>query len=45
MPVPLDIVEIMFGKQEASKLTCIDNTIERRTNGMANDIREQIIET
>lgn len=47
MPAALDMVEIMLGKQEANKLKSIplsDNTIERRINDMAGDIREQLVE-
>lgn len=47
LPAALDMVEIMIGKQEANKLKSIplsDNTIERRINDMAVDIREQLVE-
>ncbi|XP_023210685.1 zinc finger BED domain-containing protein 5-like [Centruroides sculpturatus] len=47
LPAALDMVEIMLGRQEASKLKSIplsDNTIERRINDMASDIREQVVE-
>jgi hypothetical protein len=43
----MDIVEVMLGTQEANKLKTIplsDNTIQRRINHMADDIREQLVE-
>ncbi|KAB0790827.1 hypothetical protein PPYR_15129, partial [Photinus pyralis] len=47
LPAALDMVEIMVGQPEANKLKSIplsDNTISRRINDMANDIREQVVE-
>lgn len=40
----IDIAEIMFGKQEVEKLKSIplsDNTIQRRINNLATDVRDQ----